>query len=128
MKKKLTTQQKIRKLQKKADSLYHQIICKRFPKCLVCEVNDSQCAHHFVRKSQSAELRYNFSNGINICAKCHTLHHRTGDPRIHDTIIRKKGTKWADELYKIKNKVNKQYKGIEYYENIISNFERILNE
>lgn len=126
--KKLTTQQKIRKLQKKADSLFHQITCKEHPKCLVCGINDTQCAHHYILKSQSAKLRFDFRNGVNICSRCHTLHHKTGDPRIHDTIIRKKGTKWADELYRIKNKVNKEYRGIEYYNNLIKKLEKRLYE
>jgi len=87
---------KIKAFKKKLDRLVQQVYTPG-KRCLVCG-NPAHCVHHYIRKSQSLWLRWSEKNLIPICSHCHTLHHRAGDPRIHQQIVRKKGNKWADML------------------------------
>jgi len=122
------TQRKIKKLKHQADLLFYKLTCIRHPQCLVCETNKSQTAHHFIYKSQSKTLRYDFRNAIPICNICHCKHHQAGDPRIVDTIIRKNGVEWANELYKIKETINKEYRGVSYYESKVNELENLIKK
>ncbi len=103
-------------LQKKCDKLLQEEGRARYSKCEVCG-NPMSCLHHFFPKSISAVLRYDWGNLIPICQGCHMRHHSAGDPRIHATIIKKRGQKWYDTLLKRKNKTIKV--NVEYYENIL---------
>jgi len=122
------TQKKIKKLQHQADLLFYAVVCRLHPQCLVCEINKAQTGHHFIYKSQSATLRYDLRNGIPICNSCHCRHHQSGDPAVVDTIIRKKGLEWANEMYRIKKIISKKYKGISYYEDVIRELNMKLTE
>ena len=88
---------KIKALKKKLDILVQQVYVALNPFCLVCGA-PTNCMHHYIPKSQSLWLRWDNRNLIPICSHCHCLHHQSGDPRIHQEIIRKKGHKWADML------------------------------
>lgn len=79
---------------------------KEFPKCEVCG-KPSYCMHHFFPKSVSSRLRYDFDNLIPICQGCHMRHHQAGDPKIHETIKRKRGQAWYDTLEKKSREYNK---------------------
>jgi len=117
---------KIARLRKKADKLFYQVVmAKNNGICEVCGAMAST-AHHFVFKSQSAELRYDTRNGIPICLKCHFRIHSLGDAEIVNNIIRKRGQKWADELFKVKNHFVKKYRGVEYYEGIIDKLQKMI--
>ena len=124
----MDTQKKIKRLKSKADKLFHILVCKKYPKCLPCGINDSVCAHHFILKSKSSELRYDLLNGVPICNSCHCKIHMAQDPEIENRIIQKRGQDWADRLYKIKNSVIKKYRGVVYYKNVINNLEEEIKK
>lgn len=111
---------KISQLQKKCDKRLQEEGKIRYNKCEVCG-NPISCLHHFFPKSISAVLRYDWDNLIPICNGCHMRHHSAGDPRIHATIIKKRGQDWYDKLLKRKNETIKV--NIEYYENILNTLE-----
>ena len=66
------------------------------PKCLLCG-NQTQVMHHFVPKSVSSRLRYDWDNLIPLCNPCHFRLHQSGDPDYEQRIIDKKG---GQEWYK----------------------------
>lgn len=93
----MTTQQKKSKLRRELDKKVQEIGKARFPRCLVCGQPTSEM-HHYIPKSQSLYLRWDFRNLIPLCRGCHWAHHKKGDPRIAQVILQKKGNDWADEL------------------------------
>ena len=98
-------------LRRKADRLYQQVGMKDNPPCLICD-KPASCLHHYIPKSQSANLRYDKKNGVPICMGCHLKHHLSGDPYIMETILKKRGQAWADDLQarrRIIRKFNKGY-------------------
>ena len=101
--------------QKKCDKKLQENGKIRYSKCEVCGKPIS-CLHHFFPKSVSSRLRYDWDNLIPICQGCHSRHHQANDPRIHGTVIDKRGLQWYHELLK------KKYEGIkvniEYYKKI----------
>ena len=89
----------------KADALLTPIIKAAFPRCLLCS-GETQVAHHFVHKSQSTRLRYEFDNLIPLCHKCHqALHHNEGF--YASRIVAYKGVVWFQNLEKIKREIVK---------------------
>lgn len=91
--------------QKKADRVYQEIFVKTHPKCLVCG-RPTSCAHHFVKKSQSIALRYDFSNGIPICNSCHCAIHQGKSDIVTAQIVLLMGEMWFIEL------MNKKRQGL----------------
>jgi len=87
----------IRRLEKYADALFQKAGKKIYPKSLISG-QPTEVIHHFVPKSQSNNLRYDFLNAIPLLNSEHFRHHITGDPSIMATVIRKKGNKWEDDL------------------------------
>ena len=87
----------IRKLEKYADSLFQQAGKKMFSMSLVSGL-PVEVIHHFVPKSQSNNLRYDFDNAIPLTNGEHFRHHNTGDPSIVSTIIEKRGLDWVERL------------------------------
>ena len=99
------------KLQKKCDKNLQEKGRKDFTRCEVCG-KPMSCLHHFFPKSTSARLRYDWDNLIPICNGCHMQHHQAGNPRIHGTVIKKRGQAWYDTLNKKSKetiKVNREY-------------------
>ena len=90
-------QSKKQKLKKKLDKLAQEIFVALNPECLICS-NKTSAGHHYIQKSQSLYLRWDFRNYIPLCMPCHARHHKSGDPVIHQTILKHKGHEWADEL------------------------------
>jgi len=86
-------------LKKELDKLIQQKYVPLHKHCLIC-TRPVSCMHHYIQKSQSLWLRWDERNLIPICAYHHCLHHQSGDPRVHQEILKKKGHKWADELEK----------------------------
>ena len=70
-----------------------------FKECTVCS-SKATVLHHYVPKAQSLYLRWRNENLIPLCSGCHFAHHTKGDPYIHQTILKRKGMKWADFLEK----------------------------
>ena len=100
----------IKTLRNRADKLFHQAILKKHPNCLICG-KPANCAHHYIPKSQSNNLRYDLDNGIPICMGCHLRHHQAGDPRIAEIILEKKGKRWAESLHAKRRIICKMNKG-----------------
>jgi len=85
------------KLIKKADKLYQEIGRLQNKECYLCRGTYS-CLHHFVRKSQSLNTRYDLDNGIPICVKCHCSIHQGENSELEGRIVQKKGFVWFDKL------------------------------
>lgn len=90
------------------------------PKCLICG-NKCQVMHHFIPKSVSARLRYEWDNLIPLCNPCHMRLHQSGDPHYEVTIIEKKGQEWYQKLRMMKREIIKVNKG--YYEEVLASLE-----
>ena len=92
--------------QKHCDSLLTPIIKKLSPKCLLCG-SPTEVAHHFIRKSVSLNLRYNFKNLIPLCNKHHFLLHFNDEGLWNGRITLIMGKDWLDYLEKNKRTIIK---------------------
>ena len=113
------------KLTKQCDEIWYQIVMEGAG--YICEVcgQPANQAHHFFPKSMSAILRHETKNGIPICMGCHFYHHHKGDPKIHQTIIEKRGKEWYNELKEKSKQLLHSYRTKEYYQNV---YEKLLKE
>ena len=69
MKKKLTN---LKKLIKKAESLWSQCVRARDGECVLCGSKNSLQAHHWiVTRNQSNKYKYDLRNGVTLCYGCH---------------------------------------------------------
>jgi 5-methylcytosine-specific restriction endonuclease McrA len=102
---------KLTRLKEKLDKMIQERYVPLFPKCLVCGSPTSEM-HHYIQKHQSTFLRWDGRNLVPLCRKCHCKHHISGDPAIHETILKKRGFDWADELNEDRNKYFKVNIGI----------------
>jgi len=117
-------------LQMKADRLLQQVFTKLFTHCEMCGQPVS-CAHHFIEKSKSNILRYDFKNLVPVCQSCHTKFHNKfgfskGTYDIIDALIRKRGKKWLNYIEKTRHKIIKTDKI--WYNAIINSLEKEINE
>ena len=100
-----------RKLQLECDALMQTWGRLYYKDCLVCG-GKYNCLHHYFTKGSSAALRYDKKNLIPICGGCHTKHHLSNLPTVGNTINRKKGKAWVDDLTRRQHdyvKTNMQY-------------------
>ena len=102
----------LRKAIESADKALQDWYRKNYPneKCESCGKR-FELMHHFYEKSQSARLRFEHKNLIFLCHGCHFRHHNTGDQDIMSKVILKRGTKWLNNLRKLKletAQINKQ--------------------
>jgi hypothetical protein len=108
----------LRKAQEKCDKLLTPIIKKLYPKCEACG-HETQVAHHWIEKSRSNYLRYDLRNLVALCHSCHArIHNRFGNNitsslDIAETIIKKRGKKWREQLDKDAHKLIKV--NVDYY-------------
>ena len=121
--KKLSTQEKRKKLRAKADKLYQEIGKMLYKECLICGGSYS-CLHHYHPKSTASALRYILKNGIPICQSCHCRIHSSDSPTLNNEILKIKGMEWAEDLETIKRNTFVKT-SLEYYENIINNLRKI---
>jgi 5-methylcytosine-specific restriction endonuclease McrA len=103
---------------KEADKLLTPIIKAKYPRCLFCP-NDTQVAHHFIKKSESNRLRYCIDNLVNLCNPCHFRLHN------HESfwsakIMQDRGIEWFDNLEELKKEF--VHTDLDYYK---SNYERL---
>ena len=112
---------KKQKLKRELDKFIQQIYVPLNPECLVC-CNHTSCMHHYVPKAQSLYLRWRKENLIPLCQGCHFSHHSKGDPYIHETILKRKGFRWADELNRDRRIIVNDTIG-----NLVEVKERLLN-
>ena len=104
--------------QKKCDALITPIVKKERPYCEACG-HPTEVGHHFIEKSRSSFLRYDIDrNIIALCHSCHAkIHNRFGNSVIGcvdvvDTLVKKRGKRWLNELRKLAptyNKVNAEF-------------------
>lgn len=55
--------------------VWRAIVIRRDKVCAICDSMQSRHAHHVESAVYNAELRYEPSNGICLCAACHTQYH-----------------------------------------------------
>ena len=97
-------------LQRKCDAFLSPLVVQIYPKCLLCG-KSSQVAHHFVHKSKSNALRYNFENLIPLCHSCHFALHNN-ESLYAARIVKMLGLAWFERIEKWKQKsiqVNRKY-------------------
>ena len=87
--------------------------------------HDTQVAHHFIKKSNSSNLRYDFKNLINLCNPCHYRLHFNDEAMWNGKIALIKGKKWFNYIEKNK----KLYTPQKYDYNVIyASLEKKLQE
>jgi len=111
--------------QRKADDLMQDVGRKLTNNCMVCG-GPNQVGHHYITKSLSSFLRYDFKNLIPLCHGCHFRHHKQNDPHIHSTVNRKKGDEWVDWIESIRRTPQKT--GVFYYKEICQKMKDKLSE
>ena len=80
MRKKVTN---LKKLIKKADSLWSQCIRTRDRECVLCGNKNSLQAHHWiVTRNQSNKYKYDLRNGVTLCYGCH-IHGVHSNPSVY---------------------------------------------
>jgi 5-methylcytosine-specific restriction endonuclease McrA len=84
--------------QKKADKKLQEIARDVYADkgCMICG-GEYSCVHHYIPKSRSTALRYDWDNLIPICARCHQTHH-CGDATVHARVDLLKGEEWLENL------------------------------
>lgn len=92
-----STRTALRALEKKCDRLFQIKFIEKNPKSIISGEPTEVC-HHYIPKSQSNYLRFDFNNGIALTNKEHCRHHLSGDPSIVSTIVLNKGKEWVEEL------------------------------
>ena len=107
----------IRKLEKLADSLYQIRGKELYPKSVVKGGRPTEVIHHFIPKSQSNNLRYDFKNACPATNGQHYRHHEFGDPTLTNYFRKNRGQKWIDDLEIRRHIIRKHTK--EYLEGII---------
>lgn len=111
---------KLRKLRGQADELFKlKIINLAMGECEVCGSDFGITAHHFFPRSLAGHLHYYIPNGVCLCRGCHFAHHFKSDPAINETIIRKRGRKWYQNLLKRKKEQHISFKNQKYYLGVI---------
>jgi 5-methylcytosine-specific restriction endonuclease McrA len=107
----------IRKLEKIADALFQLRGKELYPKSVVKGGKPTEVIHHFVPKSQSNNLRYDFRNACPATNGQHYRHHECGDPTLTNAFRKNRGQKWIDDLEVRRHIICKHTK--EYLESVI---------
>ncbi len=80
MRKKVTN---LKKLIKKADSLWSLCVRSRDKECVLCGSKSSLQAHHWiVTRNQSSKYKYDLRNGVTLCYGCH-IHGVHSNPSVY---------------------------------------------
>lgn len=85
-----------KKLMRENDKLYQEIGHLKYKTCYFG--HSYTCLHHFVRKSQSLYLRYDYENGIPICNDCHCSIHQAQNSTLEAQIVLDKGREWLNKM------------------------------
>jgi hypothetical protein len=112
----------VKYLQKKADKLYQIQLIKLKPFSVISG-DPTEVIHHWIRKSQSNNLRYDIKNGVPLTNKEHCQHHLSGDPDVVAQIIKTNGQEWHDDLQKRRRTICHLNKG--YLKGVIADLEAI---
>lgn len=108
----------LKSLKTKTDKVLTPYIVKKHPRCLLCRRN-SKVAHHHVRKSRCAALRYEEINLIPLCQRCHFVLHKN-ESYWASKIVVIKGVLWFKKLDTIRK--NKVKFSRTFYEKVISKY------
>jgi 5-methylcytosine-specific restriction endonuclease McrA len=106
----------------KCDKAIQEFGRRVYKKCLICG-GEYSCLHHFVKKSQSTALRYDWNNLIPICNKCHCSIHQGKDDTVTARIVFLKGQDWFDELMEKKRLGIGKYYGVTWYKDKLKNID-----
>lgn len=95
--------QPIPRLKKKADRALQDFYRREYPnaRCESCPA-PFQLMHHAIEKSACAGLRFEESNLVFLCHKCHARHHLRGDPEVMAEVCFGRGQEWFRGLQKLK--------------------------
>ena len=109
-------------MRKKCDAEMQRVGKVKFPRSIISGL-PTDVMHHYIPKSCSSVLRYDWDNLVPLTTEEHCRLHQSPDPTNNNLILAAKGMEWFNQL-KIKsrayNKVNRQY-----YEQILI---RLQNE
>lgn len=86
------------RLEKEAKELWSLIVMRNYGYRCFVDNKKADDPHHFVPRSQSANLKYDTKNGVALCRGCHNSVHNKSDPFIVLAIGLKKGKEWLDYL------------------------------
>ena len=119
-------QAKKKRLAKKCNDLWQQIIKILHPYCEICG-RPTKVGHHFIYQSEANSCKFYIPNGIGLCKKHHFLIHHTGKKcEIAGQIALKRGQEWFDDLQKQKRVIVKTILG--WYEENLKSLEEELNK
>lgn len=111
----------IQKLKIKADKVLQEHTRDIYKNCYLCG-SSPIVGHHFIRKANSTNLRYDMKNIIPLCGICHCAIHGSNESLYKAKIAIKKGTTWVDYLEK--NKLNKDLRtNKKFYDKAIKHLE-----
>lgn len=123
MRKKLTN---LKKLIKKADSLWSQCVRNRDRECVLCGSKSSLQAHHWiVTRNQSNKYKYDLRNGVTLCYGCH-IHGVHRNPSVYlldrlKTVCIVRGIASQEDINEISaNRHELHKRGVGEMENIIT--------
>ena len=114
----MTRKQSLKGLIREADRLYQVKLIKLKPKSVISG-DPTEVIHHYIPKSQSNNLRYDFDNGVPLTSKEHSRHHLSGDPSIVADILKAYGQEWHNALQEKRKVICKFNKG--YLKDILIN-------
>ena len=106
-----TRKQSIKTLRKLADKLYQIRLIEQKPRSVVSG-KPTEVIHHFVPKSQSNNLRYDYANGVPLTNAEHFAHEKKRDPTVLLACVKEYGEAWHEDLQKrrrVIRKLNKTY-------------------
>lgn len=119
------------KLQKICDQKLQLLNKKRHKKCEACG-GENQVGHHWIEKSRSANLRYNYlENIIPLCNSCHSKIHNifgnsvVGGLNVAEAIIAKRGREWKERMDREAQVIIKT--DVWYYQNVLEHLEAELS-
>jgi len=110
----------LEEVRRTADHLYQVKLISLKPFSIISG-EPTEVIHHFIPKSRSNALRYDFENGIPLTNKEHCKHHTSGDPTIVGKIIECNGLAWFNDLQERRNQITKYNR--EYFEEILKKLE-----
>ena len=86
------------KIQKECDTLMQEVGKLKYPRSLISDF-PTNVMHHYVPKSVSSRLRYDWDNLIPLTNGEHNRLHQAGDPEITNRILAKKGgLDWSQSI------------------------------
>lgn len=97
-------------LRHKADKLYQVKLIGLKPQSIISG-KPTEVIHHWVNKSRSNNLRYDYNNGVPLTNAEHSCHHLSGDSKIVGSILKAMGHEWNDDLQSRRYTIFKLNKG-----------------